>query len=189
MIKQKMFHVLAIASIMFGSALMLGAGPVTSGVYPGTIFAFGGATCPAGSVYADGSSVLRAGKYAILYAAIGTAWGTADGTHFNLPKTQGAFLRGYGAGFDPDSASRTAVATGGNTGNNVGSYQADGFASHQHVEVANTSVGQTSVADSSILGIGNGGAQVPGPTGFNTAATGGNETRPDNVYVVYCVKY
>lgn len=72
----------------------------------------------------DGSSVLRA-SYSGLFTAIGTAWGSVDGTHFNVPDLRGVFLRGTdgGAARDPDRAARTAIATGGNTGDAVGSVQ------------------------------------------------------------------
>jgi len=59
-----------------------------------------------------------------LYAVIGNAWG-GNTTNFNLPDCRGNFLRGvdYGVGRDPDRSGRIAIKTGGNTGDNVGSYQ------------------------------------------------------------------
>lgn len=186
MIKQKMFHVLAIASIMFGSALMLGAGPATSTVYPGTIFAFGGSTCPSGSIAADGASLLRAGKYALLFSAISTSWGTADGTHFNAPDVRGLVQRGVdgSAGRDPDAGSRTAIATGGATGNNVGSYQADAYASHTHAYERATLQDAPNVGPGGSIGF-----TIGTWPSTATSASGGNETRGKNVYVKYCVKY
>ena len=101
----------------------------------GSILTFAGpvANIPNGYLLCDGSS-LNGADYPELFAAIGTAWGSASGTTFNLPDTRGLFLRGVDgiANRDPDKASRTALATGGNTGNNVGSYQDDRFASHNH---------------------------------------------------------
>lgn len=40
---------------------------------------------PDGFVECDGASVLRAGKYADLFNVIGTTFGSADPTHFDLP--------------------------------------------------------------------------------------------------------
>lgn len=51
--------------------------------------AFAGATAPTGWVFATGASVLRTGIYADLFAQIGTTYGSADGSHFNLPDLRG----------------------------------------------------------------------------------------------------
>jgi microcystin-dependent protein len=60
----------------------------------GEVFAHSGASCPTGSLLADGSAVSRA-TYADLYKAIGITHGQGDGsTTFNLPDYRGQFLRG-----------------------------------------------------------------------------------------------
>jgi microcystin-dependent protein len=59
----------------------------------GTIHAFAGATLPTGYLWCDGTSYLRA-TYAGLFTAIGTTWGAADGTHFNVPNFKDRFLIG-----------------------------------------------------------------------------------------------
>ncbi len=51
----------------------------------GTVVQFAGASAPTGYIFADGSSLLRAGTYATLFGVIGTVFGSADGTHFTLP--------------------------------------------------------------------------------------------------------
>jgi microcystin-dependent protein len=107
-----------------------GAGPAPSGA----ILAFGGSTAPDGWLICDGSTVSRT-QYPSLFAAIGVAHGSGDGaTTFNLPDYQGRFLRGvdHGTGRDPDAATRTAANLGGNVGDEVGSLEADAFASHTH---------------------------------------------------------
>ena len=43
----------------------------------------------------DGSSLLKT-DYPDLYAAIGVAWGSVDGTHFNVPDLRGKVLVGVG---------------------------------------------------------------------------------------------
>jgi microcystin-dependent protein len=62
----------------------------------GLIAPFGGATAPAGWLMADGSAVSRL-TYSALFAVIGVTHGAGDGVNtFNLPNTQGVFLRGAG---------------------------------------------------------------------------------------------
>jgi microcystin-dependent protein len=103
---------------------------VTSGgasqlVPSGVVMAFAGATAPNGWLLCGGALVSRT-TYADLFAAIGTAHGSGDGTTtFALPNYAGQFLRGRanGSANDPDRATRTAAASGGNTGDNVGSLQ------------------------------------------------------------------
>jgi microcystin-dependent protein len=172
----------------------------TQGLVPaGTILPFAGSSAPSGYLLCDGTPVSRA-QYANLFAAIGTAWGDgtmqADGTTpssfqaqdgFNLPDLRGRFLRGVDgtAGNDPDELTRAASNAGGNTGNAVGSKQADQFASHVHPNTINAAaftgaygytVGtQPNNANNSVATI-------------NNAAAGGNETRPKNADVTYIVK-
>jgi microcystin-dependent protein len=91
----------------------------------GTILPFGGATAPAGWLLCDGSAVSRT-VYANLYSAIGSVWGSGDGSStFHLPDLRGRFIRGRDGGVarDPDRTTRTAANSGGNTGDNVGSVQ------------------------------------------------------------------
>lgn len=60
-------------------------------------------TAPSGWLICDGSAVSRS-TYADLFLAIGTAYGSGDGTTtFNIPDYRGRFMRGFdaGAGRDP----------------------------------------------------------------------------------------
>ena len=60
----------------------------------GTMVHFAGKTVPKGWLLCNGAAVSRT-TYARLYSAIGTTWGTGDGsTTFNLPNTNGRFLEG-----------------------------------------------------------------------------------------------
>jgi hypothetical protein len=91
------------------------------------------------------------------------------------------FLRGVDgtAGNDPDKATRTANNAGGNTANNVGSEQGYQIQSHNH----------TLSNFGSVVSVGLVGGNVYNPGGsVNTTNTGGNETRPINVYVNYIIK-
>jgi microcystin-dependent protein len=63
----------------------------------GSIMLHGGAAAPTGWVLCDGASLLRAGTYADLFTAIGTTFGSADGTHFNVPNLQGKVPVGVSA--------------------------------------------------------------------------------------------
>ena len=97
---------------------------------PGVIFPYAAATPPAGWLLCDGAAVSRT-TYAALFAIIGGSWGTGNGsTTFHLPDFRGRFLRGVdgAAGRDPNSGTRTAANSGGNTGNAVGSVQANATA-------------------------------------------------------------
>lgn len=68
------------------------------GTPAGVILPFGGATAPSGFLACDGSAVSRT-TYAKLFSAIGTGWGTGDGTTtFNVPDLRGRALIGAGTG-------------------------------------------------------------------------------------------
>jgi len=156
---------------------------------PGTVVAYMGTNAPPGWLLCDGSLVERT-NYAALFGVLGTASGSGDGsTTFNLPDMRGVFLRGVAAGqtntlsLDPDSNSRIALFVGGNVGNMVGSFQGDMFASHTHqyADYAIENVPPPGFADGDQANNGN--------IQRTTDATGGNETRPKNVYVNYIIKY
>lgn len=150
----------------------------------GTIIAYSGEVPPAGYLECDGSEVSRA-DYPNLFAAIGTTFGQGDGfSTFRIPETRGVFLRGWshGNGYDPDRASRVTIYPGGAFGDHVGSWQDHLFANHSHT---------TNFSFSNFFGpyqatVGSNGV---GSYGVASSATGGNETRPRNVSVMYAVKY
>lgn len=157
---------------------------------PGVIFAYAGTSCPAHSVAADGSSVLRAGQYANLFAVASTSFGTADGTHFNYPDLRGKFVRGVdgSASNDPDHGSRAVCNTGGATNNNVGSCQS--FALEQHTHNVRVD-GNYNGNGGFIAGTGDGttgNQQQPWATTI-VSGTVSTEDRPLNVYVLYCMWY
>lgn len=63
----------------------------------GTISAYGGASAPSGWLLCDGSAVSRT-TYADLFTALGTTFGTGDGsTTFNVPDLRGRFPLGVAA--------------------------------------------------------------------------------------------
>lgn len=100
----------------------------------GSVLAYAGTSAPSGFLLCDGSLVSRV-VFADLFAAIGTAHGSGDGsTTFNIPDYRGRFLRGVAGAstLDPNKIGRTAMNPGGNVDNNVGSVQGDAFQSHLH---------------------------------------------------------
>lgn len=164
-----------------GWASISSSGATQFAVPAGSILPFGGdsSNIPAGFLLCDGSS-LDTSSYSELYAAIGSAWG-ASGANFNLPDLRGRFIRGtaYGSTNDPDRASRTALNTGGNTGDNVGSVQNDEFKSHNHSFTGSTVLMNSGATFGTFIQSGS----------RNTNNTGGNETRPINANVNYIICY
>jgi phage-related tail fiber protein len=138
---------------------------VTGGIPAGAVQSFAMNTAPTGWLDCDGSAVSRT-TYSTLYTAIGTTFGVGDGsTTFNVPDLRGEFIRGWDDGRGVDS------------GRTFGSAQADELKSHRH----------------SIAFAGNGWDAYTGlnqGTGVTdyTDYTGGNETRPRNIALLYCIK-
>lgn len=192
------------------------AGGGGAGVPVGTIVAYAGpiSTVPPGWLVCDGAEISRT-QSAALFAAIGTSWGDGDGsTTFNLPDLSGRFLRGVDADAngapsaaprDPDRDSRAAINPGGNTGNNVGSAQADQLGAHTH-GVTDPGHGHAGPNGKSFLAwprasgeeditVGPGSAVLialvgtAGSTaGISLQASGGSESRPKNAYVIWIIK-
>ncbi len=111
--------------------------------------------------------------------------------YFYIPDYRGLFLRGVNYNrvdnwSDSSSANRTGIRTGSYTGNNVGSLQNDMFRIHNHgtpipgtfyhMVLLFTYLDVTTKSDKRV------------PQDLNTSDTGGNETRPKNIYVNYIIK-
>jgi microcystin-dependent protein len=159
----------------------------------GSILAFGGTVAPTGYLLCDGSAVSRT-TYADLFAVIGTAFGSGNGsTTFNLPDFRGRFLRGVdgGAGRDPDRATRTAMNSGGNTADNVGSIQSQQYPSHAHTFTIGTNIGAVanSFAASNASTPGDGTTLSGNATVTTTSSGTGTENRPLNASVNYIIKF
>jgi microcystin-dependent protein len=160
----------------------------------GTVIAFAGETCPTGYVRCDGR-LLAAAAYPQLFNAIGNNFGSGAG-QFAVPDLRGQFIRGWdsGAGRDPDRGSRAASAAGGASGDRVGSAQGQALLSHTHTAWA--PFGDLDSASSQ------GWPKLNNHQAFRTSdrgreyalhadaisAAGGNETRPSNLYLNYCIK-
>jgi len=142
-------------------------------------------TVPSGYLECNGASLIRA-DYANLFAVIGTLYGAADGTHFNLPDYRGRFPRAWahGQADDPDRLTRTVPVVLGATivaGDHVGTEQVDGFKAHTHTYSGTFALYGAVALGSSVLT--NLGAYS------TTTSTGGLETRPVNTNIMFIIKY
>ena len=142
----------------------------SSGTPAGAVDYFAMSSAPTGYLKANGAAISRS-TYSTLFTAIGTTFGTGDGsTTFNVPDLRGEFVRGWADGRAVD------------TGRALGSAQADDFKSHTHGYVNN---GTGYDNDN------NQGGNRYGAYGnaLNTSATGGTETRPRNIALLACIKF
>lgn len=131
----------------------------------GAIMDFAGTSTPTGWVLCDGSSLLRAGTYAALFTAIGTTWGSVDGTHFTVPDLRGRATIDDGTG--SGLTARTVGQTGGEETHLLSTAE---MPSHTHVEHTNTGGGGTAGIQAFT---GNGDIAT---STINTSATGGGGT-------------
>ncbi len=135
---------------------------------------------------------LRVGDYQELFAVLGHLYG-GSGDTFRLPDYRGYFLRGvdWGAGNDPDAATRTAPA--GGTAADVGAIQPSALRSHKHdyprtqqaVIARDGTAAGVPVAQQSDL------TSVPVADDGSTlsAQLSASETRPLNIAVAYLIKF
>jgi hypothetical protein len=174
---------------------------------PGMVVPFAGTnSIPAGWLLCDGAQVSRT-VHSRLFAAIGTAWGAGNGSStFNLPDLRGMFLRGVtgsrtGVFADPDRNARTNSAPGGLAGNNVGSVQTNALQNvtgsvgtfNRYSAFHGDPTGpflRESGGQSTSIGAGSG-TDTWEPISFDLSrsARTSSETRPNNAYVHYIIKY
>ena len=138
----------------------------------GAIATFAGGVAPSGWLKANGALVSRT-TYVNLFNTIGTLYGAGNGsTTFALPDLRGEFVRGWDDGRGVDS------------GRTKGSSQTDDIEAHSHI-VYGVGPGVTYSV--------NGARMLSTPSDhtvtFDSAVTGGTETRPRNVALLYCIKY
>lgn len=79
------------------------------GIPVGMVLPYAGLTVPSSYLICDGSSLLRS-AYPDLFSALGTTYGAADGTHFNLPDLRGRTVYGWSG---VDATFSTVGGTGG----------------------------------------------------------------------------
>lgn len=138
----------------------------------GQVAAFATKTPPAGWLRCDGTIVSKT-TYKTLYQAIGGNFGHVTPSGFGLPDLRGEFIRGWGngGGVEPNRG--------------FGSNQDDDFKSHSHTigplggNGENEQQKMPPASDEKIKVTWYG----------ETNETGGDETRPRNVALLYCIKY
>ena len=169
-----------------------GSGVIYEKSSVGMIAPFAMSTKPDGWLICDGSTLdsVTNTEYATLYDAIGTTWGGSGPSDFKLPDLRGSFLRGIGTGsingrdkFGP---------------NNVGEFQEDEFQGHRHDFKAYAFANNNNNNYKEMM-FGNGvsplnivtggGVYDPKSDGTNDTPRTGDETRPYNAGILYCIKY
>ncbi len=151
----------------------------------GTILAFGGSSAPVGYLLCAGTAISRT-TYAALFAVIGTTYGVGDGsTTFNIPNTQGVFLRGAGS----------QTISGISYSSTLGASQGDQMQGHWHTVTGGGSANIVGVGGSGSPNVntsGGGfsyvGVTSPSSDGTNGTPRTGGETRPANISVNYIIK-
>jgi microcystin-dependent protein len=164
----------------------------------GAVMPFAMATAPTGWFSCDGTLLSRT-TYALLFAAIGTTFGVGDGsTTFAIPDLRGYFVRGFGTNNDTvasgafgtnqvtDNLSHNHSVTVNNAGNHnhitpAGSGIFTSIAGGGFTVTTNTSGNAHSIQSLATSGEHNHGA--------SSGASGGTESRPYNIALLYCIKY
>ena len=140
-------------------------GTFSAQIPAGMVQAYAGSAAPTGWLKCNGAAVSRT-TYATLFAAIGTTYGSGNGSStFNVPDLRGEFVRGWDDSRGVDS------------GRSLGSFQADELKSHTHTFAGSTASGGEGRSD-----------RDGSRTTKTTNATGGSETRPRNIAMLYCIK-
>jgi microcystin-dependent protein len=99
--------------------------------YIGEVIMWPLSTPPTGFILCDGSSLTRTGTYAALFSVLGTTFGSADGSHFNVPDMTDRFVVGVGAA--------ALGATGGNSSHtHTGPSHTHTGPSHTHDQTTHT---------------------------------------------------
>lgn len=163
------------AKIANGSVTAVKLGSDIFLVPPGAVMAFAMNSVPAGWLAANGTAVSRT-TYATLFAAIGTLYGTGNGsTTFTLPDLRGYFVRGAGTNTD------------GSASGSFGAKQADEFEAHSHTVKEGEDGGSE---DDTPKRLTSGDDFTENVHAYQTSSiTGGTETRPKNIAMLYCIKF
>jgi phage-related tail fiber protein len=162
----------------------------------GAIDFFAMSAAPTGYLKANGAAVSRT-TYAVLFAAIGTAFGAGDGsTTFNLPDIRGEFLRGWddGRGVDGGRAFGSSQGSQNLLHNHAATAANAGAHTHslgQNLDRSPAGDGNAIWGDENYYGTT---TQTTSTAGDHThaitvAGSGGNEARPRNVAMLACIKY
>jgi len=158
----------------------------------GTLIGFPTTAAPSGFLECNGNAISRV-TYSDLFGLIGTSYGVGNGTTtFNLPDYRGEFLRGWdhGAGSDPDAGSRTDRGDGITTGDNIGTKQGSELLEHFHETGFNNGPNDLAQFARGTSRTVNDRSNYTSNTDFSsTDLTGGSESRPRNINVMWCIRY
>lgn len=167
-----------------------------TGVPIGMVAAMAMSTVPTLWLECNGAAISRT-TYASLFALISTTYGVGDGvTTFNIPDLRSYFVRGWAHGAGIDS------------GRALGSFQNMDIQPHTHTGTTTTNgthnhniyngigSGSTNVFQlrslSGLSGFAPAGAYLEDSGAhnhtFTTNSTGGIETRPQNIAMMYCIR-
>jgi microcystin-dependent protein len=153
----------------------------SSAVPSGSIMMWPTENVPTGWLVCEGQE-LNKNEYSQLFTAIGIRYGES-GDNFKLPDFRGYFVRGRDnkVGRDSDSSTRTDRGDG-TTGDEVGTRQTDELKSHIHQFVMNQDEPKVRWAPQVHMG-----PNINASSGV-VAPTGGDETRPKNIAMMYIIK-
>ena len=159
----------------------------------GAIVAFCFSKTPDGYLKANGAAVSRT-VYRKLFDLLGTFYGPGDGaTTFNLPDLRGRFIRGFeeGLGLDPGRVFGSMQSSQ----NLAHGHAARSDAQGEHIHGLIKSAGSNNTPGGFVSPANAGNAVVnTEPAGRHSHTitvdpSGGNESRPVNIALNYCIKY
>jgi microcystin-dependent protein len=155
-----------------------GASTTGGGLFPtGGVMMFTVSGVPTGWLECDGRD-LSINDYGVLHSVIGQNYKTNSGldtnTRFQIPDMRGLFVRGWSHGISTDA------------GRSLGTRQEDDFKSHKH-ELLRASypgtLGSVPIEPLMVESLIDGGY-----TSNQMQVAGGDETRPKNIALIYCIK-
>jgi microcystin-dependent protein len=148
------------------------------GASPGDVKQTASSHVPLGWLLCDGSAVSRT-TYALLYAAIGTTYGTGDGsTTFNLPNTSGRVPAGY------DSTQTEFNTLGKTGGEKTHLLTLAEMAAHTHTPDASGNVVRTGSGTAASIAVG-GASFVTGASDVSGSAGGGGAHNNLQPYITF----
>jgi phage-related tail fiber protein len=150
---------------------------------PGAVTAFAGSTAPQGwlecngAIVPNGSGTVQSvtANFSALYAVVADSYGSAG----KIPDLRGEFIRGWDHAKGTDPTANRAI----------GSAQSDEIEAHTHITTASNMAGDLPVDSTDTWG---GPSQGAGAVYYKdppTTSTGGAETRPRNLALMYIIKY
>lgn len=161
------------------STTIVGTGTTTLATFAipaGAVMPFAMNSAPTGWLAANGAAVSRT-TYAALYAVIANTYGSGDGVNtFNLPDLRGYFVRGSGTNSDGTASGSFGAKQSDELKaheHTIGYYEHDGFAGGGRI-------GPRKIGDPT---------SDPAQIAISTSSTGGIETRPKNIAMLYCIKF